>query len=333
MGVPPVRQRPAADPNVSAAEDYLQKGDYRKALEALELAARMKPTQDPEVYVMLAVCRLNLEDPRGALDACEQGFQALPGNARIESYCATLMSEVLSGDQRYDRLSAALARNPNSGALQKALGRTLLEAHSNVPEDDLRTERLLANARTLLPHDAEAQFLYGKWACIHQKEAACVQALSASLSLTKPDNHAAVVLVNGMIGVAQDRLNHPRASVAAFERALGAYTKLDPPVPEVPYEYVRFLAARSEHAAAQRVNAIILARNPQFAPAHLEQARFLFRNGSIEPALVEAKLALQYSPPEKMQLRAIHSFLVKAYAALNRSADAGFHQQWIEANP
>lgn len=333
IAAPPARQRPPADPNVLAAEDYLQKGDYRKALEALELAARMKPRQDPEVYVMLAVCRLNLEDRRGAVDACERGFQALPCNARIESYCSTVMSEVLSGDERRDRLSAALARSPNSGALQKALGSALLEVHATDPKDDPRTEKLLANARTLLPRDAEAQFLYGKWACVHQKEAACIQALSTSLALTKPDNHAAVVLVNGMIGLAQDRLNRPRAAVAAFERALAAYAKLDPPVPEVPYQYVRFLTARSDYTAAQRVNAQILTRNPLFAPAHLEQAQFLFRAGRLEPAVAEANLALQYSPPDKLQLRAIHAFLVKAYAALNRSGEARIHQQWIEANP
>ena len=326
---PPQRERRASDPNVLAAEDYLQKGEYGKAHEALELAARLRPKGDPEVYIMLAVCRLNLEQRRGAVDACEQGLQAFPGNVRIERYCSTLFSDVLSGDELRDRLNTALERNPNSGVLQKALGRVLLESRS----EDPRTEQLLAGARKALPRDAEANFLYGKWACVHQKEAVCVQALSTSLALTKPDNYAAVVLVNGMIGVAQDRLNRPRAAILAFDRAVAAYAKMDTPAPEVPYQYVRFLLARSEHANAQRVNALILRLNPQFAPAHLEQAQLLFRAGRIESSVDEANLALKYSSADKTQLRAIHSFLVKAYATLNRADDARIHQSWVDLNP
>ncbi len=325
---PPNRPRPA-DPNVLAAEDFLEKGDYGKALEALELVLRMRPKEDPEVYIMLAVCRVNLNDKRGALDTCEQGLRAIPGNARIENYCAALMTDMLSGDALLERLNEALAHNPNSGVLQKAFGKALLDARS----DDPRTEQLLASAHKVLPRDAEAQFLYGKWACLHQKEAACVEALTSSLALTKPDNYAALVLINGMLGVAQDRLNRPRAAILAFERALAAYSKLDPPVPEVPYQYVRFLITRSQHADAQRVNAEILRRNPQFAPAHLEQAQFLFRAGRIEQSVEEANLALQYTAPEKTQLRAVHAFLVKAYAALGRAGDARSHQEWVEANP
>lgn len=329
VSAPPALGRRASDPNVLAAEDHLRKGEYQKALEALDLAARMHPKQDAEIYVMMAVCRMNLDDGRGALEACEQGFLALPGNSRIESYCSALMPEVLSGDELRERLTAALAHNPDSGSLQKALGRALLDVRS----DDPRTEQLLAGARKLLPRDAEAHFLYGKWACVHQKEAECVQALTTSLSLTKPGNYAAAVLVNGMIGVAQDRLDHPRAATLAFERALAAYEKLNPPVPEVPYQYVRFLITRSQHADAQRVNAVILRRNPQFAAAHLEKAQFLFRASRIQPALDEANLALKYSPPDKTQLRAIHSFLVKAYAAMSRPDDARVHQRWVEENP
>ena len=322
-------QHHAADPNVMAAEDYLQQGQYAKALEALELAARMHPKGDQEVYIMLAVCHLNLEQGSAAVDACERGFQAFPGNTRIESYCSTLMQDVLSSDELRARLTAALARAPNSGVLQKSLGKVLLDARA----EDPRTEQLLAGARRALPHDAEAHYLYGKWACVNQKEAVGVQALSTSLALTKPDNYAAVVLVNGMIGVAQDRLNHPRAAGLAFASALAAYGKMEPPVPEVPYQYVRFLVARSEDANALRVNAVILRRNPQFAPAHLEQAQLFFRAGRLEPSLAEAELALKYSPPDKTQLRSIHSFLVKASAALGRSADVKLHQEWVDSNP
>ena len=326
---PPPAARRTNDPNVLAAEDFLQHGEYAKAAEALELVLRLRPKEDPELYIMLAVCRVNLKDRTAALNVCDQGLRAIPANARIENYCASLMSDTLTGAALIARLDAALATHPDSGILQKALGRALLDSRSA----DSRTGQLLANARKVLPGDAEAHFLYGQWACLRQQESACVQALNSALALTAPDNYVALVLINGMLGVARDRLSQPRLATAAFERALAAYGKLEPPVPEVPYQYVRFLLARSDLAAAQRVNKEILRRNPQFAPAHLEQAQFHFRAGRVEPAIEEANLALGYAPADKTLLRAIHVFLVKAYSALGREAEAREHQQWVDSNP
>ena len=136
-----------------------------------------------------------------------------------------------------------------------------------------------------------------------------------------------------MIGVAQDRLGKAEEARAAFERALTAYRRLEPPKPDVPYQYVKFLMDQGEGADAERVNAVILSRNPEFAPSHLEQAKFLFRARSREEAIAEAHLALERATADRTQLRAIHSFLVKAYSSLGREKEAQTHQEWVDAHP
>lgn len=316
------------DPNMLAAEDFIQKGEYRKALEALELTVRLAPKRDPEVYVMMGVARLNLGDKIGAVDACEEGMRAFPDSARIEDYYAALLPQVVPAAAVHQRLEAAIQRSKRPGNLQKALGKALLDARS----DDPKTARTLDAARRALPRDPEAHYLYGRWACLHQQEAVCVEALGRSLALTPAGNTAATLLVNGMLGVAHDRLGHPREAAEAFQRALAAYRKAEKPAPDVPYQFVRFLLGRSETARAKRVNGEILARNPDFAPSHLEQAQFLFREQKTAQAVEEANLALRLSPPDKVQLRSIHAFLVKAYAALGNETDAAVHQKWVEEN-
>jgi tetratricopeptide (TPR) repeat protein len=317
----------AADTDVGAAEASLAKGEYRKALQMLESVAQSGPASDPEIWVMMAVAHWNLGEKTAAVEACEHGLAIFPTAAGITSYYVSLLPEVLPTPEARARLERALERSPESGVLKKALGKSLLDSNP----DDPRIERLLAAARATLAGDAEAHYLYGRWACLHQQEAACIEALAKSLSLSPANNYSAAVLMNGMIGVAEDRLGKPGEARAAFERALAAYRRLEPPAPDVPYQYVKFLIDRGEGTDAQRVNAVILSRNPEFAPSHLEQAKFLFRSGKREEAVAEALTALERTPADRTQLRAIHSFLVKAYSSLGREKEAQTHQEWVDA--
>jgi tetratricopeptide (TPR) repeat protein len=319
----------ALDPNVLAAENYMAKGDFRKALEALNLTIGVDPKTDPEVYVMLAVSYVNLDDSNSALDACEKGLAQFPKSRRIAGYYAALVQESLSPSEAAARLERMTGVSPNSPELQKALGRALLDRKT----DDPRTAALLDAARKALPGDPEAHFLYGRWACLHQKEAACVQSLQRSLALGGSKNPQAALLTNGMIGLAEERLNRPARAKAAYRLAMEAYGKTDPPAPEVPFQYARFLAERSEYGDAKAVLSEILQRNPRFGPAHLEMAKALVRDGEKQKAAESAELALKFGPPEREHLRAAHAFLIKTYSALGREADAKPHRDWIEANP
>jgi len=318
----------APDTDVRAAEEYLAKGEYRKALQLLEAVARSEPASDPEIWVMMAVSHVNLGETTAAVETCEQGLAIFPAAARIAAYYVSLLPAALPAPEARARLERALERSPESGVLKKALGKALLDLNP----DDPRIERLVNAARATLPGDPESHYLYGRWACLHQKEAACAEALAKSLSLSPADNYSAATLMNGMIGVAEDRLGKAGEARAAFERALAAYRRLEPPVPDVPYQYVKFLIDRGEGADAERINAVILGRNPEFALSHLEQAKFLFRAGKREEAIAEAHLALERAPADRTQLRAIHSFLVKAYSSLGREKEAQTHQEWVDAH-
>jgi predicted Zn-dependent protease len=320
----------AQDANVLAGESYLRRGEFGKAAEALELALKVAPKSDAQVYVMLAVARLNMRDAEGAVRTCESGLEHFPASEWLSDLYISVLPRVLPPAEVIKRLEAQLARSPQSPLWQKAVGKAMIDARS----EDARAGELLASARKARPSDPEAQFLYGQWACLHQKEAECVAALRKSLAMTPATNHAAHLLANGMIGVAEDRLNRPAQARAAFDSALKAYGAMQPPVPHVPYQYVRFLLSKSDDAAARKVNAEILRRNPEFAPARIEHARFLFSDGKAEEAAAEAEAALKGTAPEdRTQLRGIHSFLVKAYAALGRDAEAEAHQKWVDENP
>jgi tetratricopeptide (TPR) repeat protein len=318
----------APDTDVRAAEASLAKGEYRKALQMLEAIARSEPASDPEIWVMMAVAHWNLGEKTAAVETCEHGLAIFPTAAGIATYYVSLLPEALPAPEARARIEQALERSSESGVLKKALGKALLDSNP----DDPRIERLLAAARTILPADPEAHYLYGRWACLHQKERPCSEALAKSLSLSPANNYSAATLLNGMIGVAEDRLGKAGEARAAFERALAAYRRLEPPVPDVPYQYVRFLIDRGESADAERVNAVILSRNPEFAPSHLEQAKFLLRAGKRDEAVAEALTALERPAADRAQLRAIHVFLVKAYSSLGREKEAQRHQEWVDAH-
>lgn len=316
-----------ADPNFLAAEDYLGRGEYAKALEALELMARVKTPHDPEVFVMMAVARLNMDDQAGAVKACERGLDEFPASARLAEYYTALLADAPPGE-RAAAFDKALSRWPRAAVIRKALGKALLDLRG----EPARAGALLSQARSELPRDPEAHYLYGRWACIERKEALCVDALTQSLALTPPGNYAAIALASGTVGIAEDRLGQSAKARAAFERAQAAWRHLEPAPPEAAWPYVRFLLDQNDKTAARTVTAEILARSPAFAPALLEEARFLMSDGRREQAAERAEQALVNCGPDKAQERAIRSLLVRIYTALGREADARRHQEWVDAN-
>lgn len=305
----------------------LDKHDYGAAAVLLDKAAAAS-SRDPEVYLMLAVARLNLRGPEPALEACERGMKAAPGSARLEGYYADLLVQTAPKAEVQSRLARALAARPRSGVLQKALGKVLLEAS---PQDS-RTESLLRNAAQLLPDDPDAHYSYGEWACLHEKPALCLAQMQKALSLAPASNGRARLGANTFIGMTEESLGHFEAAGRAYRAALEANRALTPFNPDPAFLYVKFLESRSEEAAAAALVEEILARAPRFAPARFERAKALFRESSPEKAAEEAETALQDSKGDKTELRAMHAFLVKTYSALGREDDAARHQAWVEAN-
>jgi hypothetical protein len=101
---------------------------------------------------------------------------------------------------------------------------------------------------------------------------------------------------------------------AALERADRAIGKTGVPSYELFTATIDELRNRfGDRAADSRIDAV-LARQPDYAPAHLEKAESLFHRGRMEAAIVEGNLALKCSGSTAgaRQLRAIHSVLDKA---------------------
>jgi tetratricopeptide (TPR) repeat protein len=311
----------------SQAEDLLKRGEFARAAELLEPAAAA-PARDPEIYIMLAVARLNLNQPQAAIEACERGLGAAPRSPRLERYYAGLVVAKAPNDEIAPRLERALKDDPASGVLQKALGTFLLRSRN--PEG--RAGDLLRNAVAQLPRDADAHFSYGQWACVTQKQALCIEEMQKALALADASNYDVKVQANTFIAITEQKRDRPEAARAAYERALQANRKLTPFSPDAAFLYVKFLLERSEDATARTLAEEILTRAPSFAPARFERAKALFHDGSPEKAAEEGEASLESSSGEKPDLRAMHAFLVKVYTTLGRDADAARHQAWVEAN-
>ncbi len=317
----------AADPVLKQAGALLDTQDYAGAAALLENAAKAS-SRDPEVYLMLAVARMNLRQPQGAVDACDRGLKTAPGSARLESYCTGLLVQAVAPAEIVAHLDGALAAHPGSGVLKKALGKALLETSPN----DVRVEALLRTAATALPADPDAHYSYGQWACMHEKSAVCITEMQKTLSLSEPSNFRASLGANTFIAMAEESQEHFDAAARAYRAALDANRRLTPFNPDPAFQYVRFLQTRSEDETAAALVEEILRRAPHFAPARFERAKALFREGLAKEAAKEAETCLEDSTGDKTELRAIRSFLVKTYSVLGQEADAARHQAWVEAN-
>jgi predicted Zn-dependent protease len=320
-------QHPHPDDVRTQAGALLDRNDYAGAAALLEKAAAA-PSYDAEIYLMLAVARLNLAGPEPALEACERGMKAAPGSARLESYYADLLVQAAPKSDVAPRLNRALAARPASAVLQKALGKALLEASTSDP----RAEGLLRSATQLLPRDPDAHYSYGQWACLHEKPALCIAEMHTTLALAPASNNRARLGANTFIGMTEESLGHFKEAGLAYRAALEANRTLTPFNADPAFLYVKFLGGRREDAAAAALVDEILERTPHFAPARFERAKALFRGGAPERAATEAETALQDSGEDSTALRAMHAFLVKTYSALGREEDAARHQSWVEAN-
>ncbi len=309
-----------------SASALLDKGDYAGAASVLEKTAAAK-SRNPEIYLMLAVARLNLRSPDGAAQACDDGLKSAPGSSRLENYCAALFLQIVPKPDRAARLELALKTNSKSGPLQKALGKALLESS---PEDP-RVGTVLEGAASALPRDPDAHYSYGEWACMHQRTDTCIAEMRKALSLADASNYRARLGANTFIAMTEEGRGNLDAAARAYQAALDANRKLEHFNPDPAFLYAKFLQAKDDAAAGALVEEI-LQRAPGFAPARFERAKALFRDGSPDKAAAEAEQALSESRGEKTELRAIHSFLVKAYSVLGREIDAAAHQAWVEAN-
>lgn len=280
------------DANLQTARAYIAQGKFANAAERLDLALAANPNGGSELYLTLIDCRLKLDQKEKALEVAERG---------IEHY-------------------------PASAPLLKAAGSLILQENSS----SVRAGELLERATKAMPQDPGAHYAYGLWALMNHREEVAIAAERRALALSPTDDLRVQALT--FIGLAEDALKRPQRAEAAFRDALAANLKLPNPNPGSALEFAMFLTRQSRQGEAQKVLDKILKFAPRFGPAHLERAKYLFAQGSVESALAEAKIALDQAGSDPKSLRAAHAFLARTYFALGRMDEAQEQQSWIESH-
>jgi tetratricopeptide (TPR) repeat protein len=305
----------------------MKQKNFRKAIEALDLVVRFDPFCDPEVYMMLATCQLDLEEKNQAIETCERGIEAQPESIRLQRFYLDLLRSASPRQEMKVKLETGLRQRPGSTIYMKGLAEILLEENPLNPQ----IEPLLETATDALPRDPEAHYLYGQWACLNDRPELSIRELTKALALT-PNNDQARMQIYSYLGIAHDHLDRPGQADLAFRKALELNHKLASPNPGTSMQYVDFLLKRSRDNEAEELIDQILKWAPSFAPAHLERAKHLAKQKKYEEALAEGELALKYSGSDPTQLRAAHAFLAKTYFVIGRAEEAQFHQKWIESH-
>jgi tetratricopeptide (TPR) repeat protein len=313
------------DPNLLAAENYLQQKNYAKAAEALDLILKMQPKTGVETYLMRAVCYVNLNAADQAVEIIERGLAAYPASPRLTEYHAALLEQSQNADGAKEKLQRLTRQWPRVVAYCRALARLLMKRE---PSSQV-TVQALKSLASLIPRDAEAHYLYGQWACVQQQHALCVAELSRALALTG-DNNLARMQMGAMIALAEVELNRPVRAEAAFREAFKANMKLERPNPRAALQFAEFLTKQNRDEDAQRVVDEILKFSPNFGPAWFERARYLARRRQLDKAIEAGDLALRYADGETEHLRAVHAFMAKTCFAAGRADDARIHQEWVE---
>jgi tetratricopeptide (TPR) repeat protein len=313
------------DPNLLAAENYLQQKNYVKAAEALDLILKMQPEAGVETYLMRAVCHVNLNAADKAVEIIERGLVTYPASPRLTEYHATLLEQSQNAEEAKEKLQRLTRQKPRLIAYHRSLARLLMKREPSYQS----TGQALKSLVMLSPRDTEARYLYGQWACLQQQHAICIAELSKALTLTR-DNDLARMQMYAMIALAEVELNRPLKAEAAFREAIKVNLKLERPNPRAALQFAEFLTRRNRDEEAQQIVDEILKFSPNFGPAWFERARYLARRQQLDKALEAGDLALRYADGEIEHLRAIHAFMAKTCFAAGRADDARVHQEWVE---
>lgn len=277
-----------------AAQARLKAGDLAGAAGILTSAIRADPRTDPPVYLLLADCYLKIQDTKAAEATLRGGLRS----------------------------------HPDSPVLERALGELLF--HAKFDSTEVGTH--LARASKLLPRDPEAKHYYAQWAYLNAQDRICAQQEREALSLPGLNNLALLQMYT-LLGMCESRREEANAARAAFEHADQVNSRMPIYDPLAAMQYVQFVTRYNDDAAARRIVDGILARVPEFGPAHMEKAKQYDHANEPARAVEEARLALAASGNDPNLERAAHVLMARCLAALGDADGSLREQQWIVAHP
>ena len=287
-----LQQPPAESSTLGAAELLLRQNRYEDAIRELRSALEREPQSGEAVWVLLARCYESVGKPEDALRTLRAGVRA----------------------------------NPDSRRLPLNLGEVLFRLKA----DSLEAGALLAHAVEAMPRDAEARHYYAQWASLNDKENECAANERAALALPGL-NEQALLQMYTLLGLCEDKLDHPENAESAFQKALNVNRRSKPFDPGSAIQFARFLSISGKQEQARQLVQEILAHAPSFGPVHLELARQFDKAGHFAQAVDEARLALAGEGNDSLTIRSARSVLAKGLFALGQKKEAEEQRQLIEA--
>ncbi len=266
-------------------------GDCRGALALL--APHLETPAPIEAFGLAGECHISLGDAAGAATAFDAGLRRYPASLPLLKAYAGML----------------IRWKPKDAASAKTL------------------ERL----RLLGSRDAEANYLYGQWALLVNREPAAIAALRRTIGLA-PRNDAARMQNWTLIAVAEEQQNHPEAAEEAYRQALAANRRLPALDCRAAQRYVDYLDQNGQQETAGRLAEELLQAQPTWAPALFLRAKTLGRPRLNAAAAAAAEIALTHLEGDVTLERAIRAFLIRTYFTIGQKDRAQEHQRWIDSH-
>jgi tetratricopeptide (TPR) repeat protein len=287
-----LQQPPAESSTLGAVEQLLRQNRYEDAIKELNATLEREPQSGEAVWVLLARCYESVGKPEEALRTLRAGVRA----------------------------------NPDSQRLPLNLGEVLFQLRT----DSVEAGALLAHAVEAMPRDAEARHYYAQWASLNDKENECAANERAALALPGL-NEQALLQMYTLLGLCEDKLDHPENAESAFQKALNVNRRSKSFDPGSAIQFARFLSISGKQEQARQLVQEVLAHAPSFGPVHLELARQFDKAGHFAQAVDEARLALAGEGNDSLTIRSARSVLAKGLFALGQKKEAEEQRQLIEA--
>lgn len=322
-----IRLNPSlAEPRKALARLSSIARDYDAAWKLLEPVLSSKSEPDAGTFALAAQIRFSSGARQQALETCESGLRAFPGDPALEQLHASLLLDCGATDACKAQALGRLKQSPTSAAYLKLVAELLIDKSAIDPS----TTDVVVQMMRRLPDDPGALYLHAKWAFASNQ---------LDLSLQESERLAADSATTPIVkarGLALLALTHERSGRGgevsqAFNSAMDIDRSLEFPDPEVGMTYVEFLLKAAKDQEADDLVSEILRWAPDYAPARLRRAVRLANNGHAEAAVRDAQLALLHGDDLTVQ-RAAHVLLAKTYSSLDRPAEAKIHMDWINTH-
>jgi tetratricopeptide (TPR) repeat protein len=284
-------QPPAESTELRAVEQLLRQNRYEDAIKELSAALQRQPQSGEAMWLLLARCYENVGRPAEALRT----------------------------------LQSAVGFNPGSQRLSLSLGEVLFRLKADSQEAGV----LLAHASEAMPKDPEARHFYAQWAYLNDKEDQCVANERAALALPGL-NDLALMQMQTLLGLCEDKLDHTEDAAKAFQQALSINRRLKVFDPASAIQFARFLNVSGKTDQARQLVQEIVSRAPSFGPVHLELAKQLEKSGKFSNAADEARKALAGEGNDHETIRSARSVLAKCLFATGQKKEAEEQRQLIE---